>query len=129
VTAIQTLFKVRRCGVTLVPNGDRLRFHPASALTPELVEELRQHKESILQILARQGEDRQDTSPRIGDVSEVLELARERFGPVEDPITLPAPRGPDPMARRTGDKADFFSHDRWRESWPRDFTVYRGRKA
>jgi hypothetical protein len=128
VTAIQTLFKVRRCGVTLVPNGDRLRFHPASALAPELVEELRQHKESILEILARQEEARQDTSPCIGDVSEVLELASERFGPVKDPVTPPAPRGQDSMVQRRGEKAEFFKGN-WREAWPRDFTVYRGGKA
>jgi hypothetical protein len=48
MNALQTISKVRRCGVTLVPEGGRLRFHSASALTPELVEELRQHKESIL---------------------------------------------------------------------------------
>ena len=54
MTAAQTLLKVRRCDVTLVPSGHRLRFHPASALSSELVEELREHKESILEILARQ---------------------------------------------------------------------------
>jgi hypothetical protein len=128
MTAIQTLFKVRRCGVTLVPNGDRLRFHPVSALTSELVEELRQHKETILEMLDRQEEILQDTSPRIGDVSEVLELARGRLGLVEDPVPLPAPLGRDPMARRTGDKVRFFKGN-WREASPRDFTVYTGGKA
>jgi hypothetical protein len=115
MTAIQTLFKVRRCGVTLVPNGDRLRFHPASAFTSELVEELREHKEIILEMLARQEAARQDTSPFIGDVSEVLELARQRFGPVEDPITPPAPRGQDPMVQRHGEKVDFFKGN-WRKA-------------
>jgi hypothetical protein len=139
MTAIQTLFKVRRCGVTFVPSGDRLRFHPASALTPALIEELREHKQSILEMLARQEEARQDTSPCIGDVSEVLELARSALPELkdEDRVDLdkliyakspPAP-GRDPLAKRETDKALFFSREGWPEAWPRDFTVYRGGTA
>jgi TubC N-terminal docking domain len=124
MTAIQTLFKVRRCGVTLVPNGDRLWFHPASALAPELIEELREHKEYILEILARQEEARQDTSPRIGDVSEVLELARKVLSPLkeEDRVDLDeliqanSPPGRDPQVKRETDKAHFFSREGWREA-------------
>jgi TubC N-terminal docking domain len=128
MTAIQTLLKVRRCGVTLVPAGDRLRFSPASALTLELVDQLREHKESILEILARQDEARQDTSPRIGSVDDVLEMSRARLGTVEDPITPPAPPGCDPMAQRHGEKVKFFKGD-WRQAYPRDFKVYRGGKT
>ena len=124
MTAAQTLLKVRRCGVTLVPSGDRLRFHPASALSSELVEELREHKESILEILARQEVSRQDTNPRIGSAGEVLELVRARFGTVEDPVVLPAPRGVDPMAQRHGDKVMFFRED-WRGAEPRGFTAHK----
>jgi len=117
MTAIQTLFKVRRCSVTLVPAGDLLRFHPASALTPALIEELREHKQAILEILAPQNEARQDTGPRIGGVSEVLELARACLGPVEDPVTPPAPRGQDSMVQRRCEKMEFFKGN-WREAWP-----------
>ena len=115
MNALQTLVRVRRRGVTLVPVGDRLRFSPASALTPELVNELRENKASILDILARQDEARQDTSPRIGSVAAVLEIACEILGLVEDPVTPPASPGRDPLAKRNTDKARFFCDD-WRRA-------------
>ncbi len=44
------LVEVERRGVALWPNaaGDGLRFGPAAALTPELVEEIKEHKAEIL---------------------------------------------------------------------------------
>lgn len=123
--ALQVLSEVQHRNVKLWAAGDRLRFSPASALTPELVEGLRENKEYILEHLKRREEIRQDTSPRIGAVGEVLELARARFGTVEDPVTPPALPGRDPMVGRHTDKARFFKGN-WREAWPRDFKVYEG---
>jgi hypothetical protein len=53
LAATRVLSRVQAHGITLVPDGDRLRFFPANALTPELLEELRQHKEGVLFILRR----------------------------------------------------------------------------
>jgi hypothetical protein len=53
----------------------------------------------------------QDTSLRIGNVGEVLEIARARFGPVEDPVTPPPLPGRDPMVKRGTDKGRFFRGD------------------
>jgi hypothetical protein len=136
MTALQTLFKVRRCGVTLVPSeaGDRLRVQPASALTPELIEELRQHKEDILAILRRHEDVQHDTSSPIANVGEVLEMARNVLPELkeEDRVDLdeliqansPPPPGRDPLVKRGTDKARFFSED-WREAGPTDWTPYR----
>jgi hypothetical protein len=87
--------------------------------------ELRQHKGDILAILRRREERHQDTSPPISNVGEVLEIARARFGPVEDPVTPPPLPGRDPMVKRGTDKARFFKGD-WRQTLPRDFKVYEG---
>ncbi len=113
--ALCVLSEVQHRNVKLWAAGDRLRFSPASALTPELVEELRQHKEDILSILRRREEVQQDTSPLIKDASEVLQIAREVLGQVENPVTPPAPPGRDPLVKRGTDKARFFSED-WREA-------------
>lgn len=125
---LQVLSEVQHRRVKLWAAGGRLRFSLASALTPELLEGLRENKEYILDHLKRSEELRQDTSPRIANVGEVLELAQELLGTVEDPMTPPAPPGRDPMVKRGTDKARFFQGN-WREAWPRDFEVYKGDKA
>jgi len=135
LTAAKVLSEVHAHGVTLIPDGDRLRFSPASALTPEMVEELRQHKEDILSILRHREEVQQDTSPRIENTGEVLELARNVLPELleEDRVDLdeliqansPPPPGRDPLVHRGTDKEKFFKGD-WRETWPRDFKVYEG---
>ncbi len=103
LAAAKALSRVRALGVTIVPDGNRLRFHPASALTPELLEELRQHKEGILEILRR----------------------RERAQRKDTVTPPPPPRGRDPLARRGTEKGRFFKGD-WRTTWPRDFKVREG---
>jgi hypothetical protein len=60
--------------------------------------------------------------------SEVLELARQYFGAVEDSVIPPPLPGRDPMVKRRADKAEFFMGD-WREARPRDFKVYKEKKA
>lgn len=117
MSALQTLLKVRRCGVELVPSGGRLRFHPVSALTPELVEELRENKEGILEILARPKLP-PDPRPPIENAGEVLEIARNglpelkeedrvELGELIEASSSPEP-GRDPLAKHETDKAHFF---------------------
>lgn len=55
------LAELRRCGVELSPNGDRLRYRaPHSVLTDEVRAELVAHKSEILELL--QGEPERKTS-------------------------------------------------------------------
>jgi len=125
LTAAKVLSRVQGHGITLLPDGDRLRFRPAAALTPEMIDELRQHKEDILKILRRREEVQQDTSPLIENASEVRQIAREVLGPVENPVTPPPPPGRDPLVHRDSDKGKFFKGD-WRTTWPYDYRVHRG---
>ena len=50
----QLLLDLAARGIRLEASGDRLRFHPRSAVTPELIERLRDHKESLLAVLRGQ---------------------------------------------------------------------------
>ena len=106
----QVLAEVERRGVTLAPAGDKLRFRPKDALPPELVEELRAHKASILRLLTDREIAARDPRPVEG-VGEVLEMARARFGlPPEDrePPAPPRVRGRDRLTHRNTAKARFY---------------------
>ncbi len=106
------------------PAEPRLRFHPASALTPALVEGLREHKAAILEALegceSVPTSEHFDTSPTIRTTAEVLELARAHFGEIapesreEVPYAAPEP-GRDPLAHKHTDKALWFAGARERE--------------
>ena len=50
--ATELLNELTRRGVVLVVTGDRLRFYPRTAMTPELVGRLREHKAEVLEILS-----------------------------------------------------------------------------
>ncbi len=108
--AWEILAEIKRRGVTLVPAGDRLRFHPKRNLTPELVEELRQHKELILKLLKRREIRARDPRP-VESVVEVFEIARAQFGQLG---SLPPDERP-PSKREFGvkpDRARFFAEVR-----------------
>jgi len=49
--ATDLLTDLGRLGVELVADGDRLRYRPQSALTPDLADRLRSHKAELLAIL------------------------------------------------------------------------------
>ena len=51
MTATEILSELERRGVRLEVVADRLRFRPKEAVTPELVEVLKQHKGEILTVL------------------------------------------------------------------------------
>ena len=55
MTATELLADLDRRGVRLEARGDRLRYAPRSALTPELVERLRSHKTELLAVLSDAG--------------------------------------------------------------------------
>ncbi len=73
-SAEKVLSRAQARGVTFIPDGDLVRFRPASALTPEMIDELRRHKEGILKILCREGvpvsEAQQDTSDSVASVGD-----------------------------------------------------------
>jgi hypothetical protein len=48
------LNELRNRGVTLEAQGDRLRFHPKTAIPPQLIEDLRNHKSILLEELLSQ---------------------------------------------------------------------------
>ncbi len=89
----ELLFRLSEAGITLRcgRTEDRLNAKPTCALTPRLVEEIRQHKMEIIQIM------REDEKIRCTGViqseRQVFELARDRFGstrsfgPTEHPPT------------------------------------------
>jgi hypothetical protein len=134
--ALQVLAEVQRQNVKLWPAGDYLEFSPASALTPELIDGLRENKEFILRMLERRNLP-PDPRPSSANVGEVLELARNVLPELEDgdrvdldeliQANSPPPPGRDPLVHRDTDKAEFFKGD-WRETWPRDFKVYEGER-
>ena len=68
----EILEEVGRRGISLFPKGDRLRFYPKNALTPELLEELKEHKAEMLVVLGEEP---------VRSADEVLEMAREYLGP------------------------------------------------
>ena len=47
----ELLDELARRGILLVANGDRLRFHPRDAMTPELLEQLKSHKAEVLAVM------------------------------------------------------------------------------
>ena len=47
----ELLAELRARGIQLEPAGDKLRFTPADAVTPELREAIRQHKAALLSLL------------------------------------------------------------------------------
>jgi hypothetical protein len=53
MSAERVLADIEGRGVTVVRVGDKLRYRPASVLTPELLTALREHKEAILEFLAK----------------------------------------------------------------------------
>ncbi len=115
----ELLREIEDRGVTLMaaPAEPRLRFHPASALTPALVEGLREHKAAILREL-EENEKLDHRDPVIENTGEVLELARACLGemayPEEAPYPPPEP-GRDPLTHKHTDKALWFAGARERE--------------
>lgn len=62
MTARELLTDLAGLGITLVAHGDRLRFAPRSAVTPELLARIVQHKAELLQLLAPEPVDAEGAS-------------------------------------------------------------------
>jgi hypothetical protein len=74
------LFEISRRGITLTcgRTEDRLNAKPTAALTPKLIEEIREHKQEIIRII-REDEKMRRTGI-VQSERQVFDLAREYFG-------------------------------------------------
>jgi hypothetical protein len=76
----ELLFRISEAGITLTcgRTEDRLNAKPTSALTPELIAGIREHKQEIIRIM-REDEEMRRTGI-IQSERQVFELARDYFG-------------------------------------------------
>ncbi len=114
--AEEVLEDLRDRGYTVTVRGGRLKLRGPCRPLEDVERRIASCREELIAAVS---------APPIEYAAEVLALARERFAPVEDPVTPPTLPGRDPMAKRHTDKAEFFKGV-WREAWPRDFRVYEG---
>ncbi len=79
----ELLHRIDRAGVILCyfADEDRLNAKPTSALTPELIEEIRLHRQEIVRVLHEDEEMRR--TGIIQSERQVFDMAREHFGPGE----------------------------------------------
>jgi hypothetical protein len=75
------LIEIAERGITLTcgRTEDCLNAKPTSALTPELIVEIKEHKQEIIQILRKDDEFKRNG--RIQSERQIFDLAREFFGP------------------------------------------------
>jgi hypothetical protein len=76
----ELLYQISEAGITLTceRTQDRLNAKPTSALIPELIRGIKEHKQEIIQIM-RDDEEMRRTGI-IQSERQVFELAREYFG-------------------------------------------------
>ena len=76
----ELLYRISEAGIVLTcgREGDRLNARPASALTPELMEEIREHKMDIIRVM-REDEEMRRTGI-IQAERQDFDLAHEYFG-------------------------------------------------
>jgi len=113
------LFEIAERGITLSCglSEDRLNAKPTSALTPELIAEIKEHKMEIIEIMREDEKRRRKRSEQIiQSEAEVFELARERFGVVRSNGSDQSdPRLPRPPRRERQEKMIEvrFSEEEW----------------
>ena len=76
----ELLFRIAEAGITLTcsKTEDRLNAKPTSALTPDLIKEIGEHKREIIRII-REDEEMRRTGI-IQSERQIFDLAREFFG-------------------------------------------------
>ena len=76
----ELLYQISEAGITLTcgRTEDRLNAKPTSALTPELIRRIKEHKMEIIQIM-REDEEMRRTGV-IQSERQVFEMVREYFG-------------------------------------------------
>lgn len=76
----ELLYRIDRAGIILsyFADKDRLNVKPTCALTPELIEEIRLHKQEIVRILRE--DEKMWRTGIIQSEREVFDIAHEYFG-------------------------------------------------
>ena len=104
MSAAMLLEKLCECRVKLWVEGEELHYRgPKKALTPEVLERLRDDKLELIAHLRNE--------PTITSITDVFEMAREFFPNREDLPVPPSPPGRDPLAKHGTDKTKFFRGD------------------
>ncbi|MDP9437221.1 MAG: hypothetical protein M3P49_00495 [Actinomycetota bacterium] len=80
----ELLFEITEAGITLTcsKTEDRLNAKPTAALTPRLIEGIKEQKTEIIRIMREDKEMRR--TGIIQSERQVFDLAREFFGPCEE---------------------------------------------
>src|SRR5215204_2259495 len=102
------LIEIAERGITLTcgRTEDRLNAKPTSALTPELMDEIKEHKQEIIQILRKDDEFKR--TGFIQSERQVFDLAREFFD-----LSCPFDPSEHPPSKRelwVDEEAFFFPH-------------------
>ena len=90
--ATDVLKGLREKGIVVVPDGDRLRFRPQHAITPELRTALIEHKVDILRILGH------DWDSEVGWRAEAMRPQVPRTGAIPLLLARPGARTASPGA-------------------------------
>ncbi len=64
MSAKALLEELRKRGVELAPDGDRLRYRPKEATTPDLLGRLKAHKQQLLKLLEWERRELEETDGR-----------------------------------------------------------------
>lgn len=84
MSAAQLFTDLARLGIQIEAHGDRLRYSPRSAVTPDLADRMKAHKSELLAILRR---DAEALAIDLTDASKVWQAALERIA--DDPRFTP----------------------------------------
>ena len=76
MTAAQLMIDLARLGIHIEAHGDRLRYSPRSAMTPDLADRVKAHKGELLAILRR---DPEAPSIDLTDATQVWQAALDRL--------------------------------------------------
>jgi len=85
MSASELLAGLRECGVELVATEGQLRYRPREAVTPQLLDQIREHKPELLQLLKSEQCKRQEATQYSDDLSspEVRKLKIAGWKPKE----------------------------------------------
>jgi hypothetical protein len=79
MNATSLLDELRSRGVTLEARGDRLRFRPANAVPPDLVEQLRANKGEVIALLERDSDRQAATEKALATLEAFSQIGAVRI--------------------------------------------------
>ena len=88
MSAAELLMDLGLLGIRLQADGDRLRYHPRSALTPDLLARLKAHKADVLALLRPTPDDAPSVEPTDAAVVWQAVLDRLEGDPLFPPDTM-----------------------------------------